>query len=490
MGMIAGLTRKDLMKIALVNPVARRCQGYHTTGTFMPQLGLQVLANLVSEPHQVDIIDEIFGAEQTPGLLTSGGYDLVGMTAYTSGATRAYELAGVCRANGIPCIMGGPHAWAVPDEAAEYFDSVAIGECDGIWPAIIEDAAAGELKPRYEGSLPDLSSGLGRASQGLDPINGKYDIGCIQTSRGCPIGCDFCSVTLFNGREIRRRPIDDIIEEWNSSDKPFMFVVDDNFYGVGEKHAEWAKELMRQIIKRGKKRHWFSQTSINMGRDVEGLKLAHKAGCCAMLVGLETFNPANLKEYSKGLNTKLVEEYRQLIDGFHTAGLAMFGCFIMGADEDTEDVVADTALKGVQIGVDIMQITNLTPLPGTKLYKRWLEEGRIHATNYPQDWERYTFVETVYDPAKMTAQRLDEMIYEMRLAAANEPWVWKRTLKTLLRTRSIPTSVFVHQTNAGWKKLAKAQVPLDRERFGYDPGDSERTRKLHKAFSLRCGKPL
>ena len=86
--------------------------------------------------------------------------------------------------------------------------------------------------------------------------------------------------------------------------------------------------------------------------------------------------------------------------------------------------------------------------------------------------------------------QLDEMIYEMRLAAAKEPWVWKRTLKTLLRTGSLATAVFVHQTNAGWKKLARAQVPLDRERFGYEPTDNERTRKLHKAFSLRCGKPL
>jgi len=488
MGMIVGLVWKVLMKIALVNPIARRCQGYHTTGTFMPQLGLQVLANLVEEPHEVDIIDEGFGSDQTADLLTPDRYDLVGMTAYTSGATRAYELAGICRERNIPCIMGGPHAWAVPDEAAEYFDSVAVGECDGIWPQIIEDAAAGKMEDRYQGSLPELSDGLGRSAQ-IDPINGKYDIGCIQTSRGCPIGCDFCSVTLFNGREIRRRPIDDIIDEWNSSDKSFMFVVDDNFYGVGEAHAEWAKELLRAIIKRGKKRHWFSQTSINMGNDIEGLKLAYKAGCCAMLVGLETFNPANLKTYSKGLNTKLLEEYRQLIANFHKAGLAMFGCFIMGADEDTEEVVSDTVLKGIQIGVDIMQVTNLTPLPGTKLYQRWMEEGRIHATNYPEDWERYTFVETVYDPAKMTARRLDEMIYEVRLNAAKNPWVWKRTLKTLLRTRSLPTTVFVHQTNAGWKKLAKAQVLVDFERFGYEPTDNERTRKLRKATSLWAGKP-
>ncbi|MCP4376994.1 MAG: B12-binding domain-containing radical SAM protein [bacterium] len=477
------------MRIALVNPIARRCQGYHTTGKFIPPLGLQVLARLTPEPHQVDIIDDGFDTDKTADLLTPERYDLVGMTSYTSGATRAYELAGICRQRNIPCIMGGPHVWAVPDEAAEYFDSVAVGECDEIWPQIIEDADAGKMKKRYDGSLPDLTAGFGRAEQGLNPINGKYDMGCIQTSRGCPIGCDFCSVTLFNGREIRRRPIDDIIEEWNSADQSFMFVVDDNFYGTTKKHAEWAKGLLRAIIERGKKRHWFSQTSINMGNDIEGVKLAKKAGCCGMLVGLETFNPANLKTYKKGLNTKLLEEYRRLIDGFHKGGMAVFGCFIMGADEDTEDVVADTTLKGVQIGVDIMQITNLTPLPGTKLYDRWMEEGRIHAKNYPLDWERYTFVETVYDPAKMSSDRLDEVIYEMYHAAATEPWVWKRTLKTLLRTRSLSTAVFVHQTNAGFKKLAISQAARAKEHFGYEPGNNERIKKLHKACSMFSGKP-
>ena len=477
------------MKIALVNPVARRSQGYHSNGTFIPPLGLQVLARLVGDDHQVEIIDEAFGTDQCEAMLTPERYDLVGMTAYTSGATRAYELAALCRERNIPCIMGGPHAWAVPDEAAQYFDSVAVGECDEIWPGIIADAAAGKLKKRYDGSLPDLTVGYGSAQQGLNPVNGKYDMGCIQTSRGCPIGCDFCSVTRFNGREIRRRPIDDIIEEWNSSDQSFMFVVDDNFFGTTKKHAEWAKELLRAIIKRGKKRHWFSQTSVNMGSDLEGVKLAKKAGCCGMLVGLETFNPANLKTYSKGLNTKLLEKYRHLVDGFHKGGLAVFGCFIMGADEDTEDVVADTTLKSMQIGVDILQITNLTPLPGTKLYDRWMEEGRIHATNYPEDWERYSFVETVFTPIKMSTRRLDEVICEMYQAAATEPWVWKRTLKSLLRTRSLSTAVFVHQTNVGFKKLAVSQANLNLERLGYKPTDNKRTRKLRKACSLFCGKP-
>ncbi|MDY6913796.1 MAG: radical SAM protein [Planctomycetota bacterium] len=473
------------MRIALVNPIARQCEGYHTIGTHIPQLGLQVLARLVPGEHEVDIIDEIFGLDRTESLLTPDRYDLVGMTAYTSGATRAYELAKLCRDKGIPCIMGGPHASPMAQEAEEHFDSVAVGECDEIWPEIIADAAAGKLRPRYEGRLADLSAGYGAAAQWLQPVNGRYDVGCIQTSRGCPCGCEYCSVTRFNGKEIRRRPIADIIEEWNSTDKRFLFVVDDNFYGVGPKHAEWAKELLRAIIRHGKRRLWFSQTTINMGADIDGLRLAYKAGCRGMLVGLETFNPESLKKYHKGLNR--VDRYQELVDGFHRAGVAVFGGFIIGADEDNEDTVAETALKAVQLGVDIIQITNLTPLPGTAMYDRFANDGRLIASDYPRDWERYTFIETVYEPKGMSARRLDETICEMHKAAAEEPWVWKRTLKTLWRTRSLSTALFVHGMNKGWVRLARGQLLRETERSSYVPTDNPRAKKLRKAFAFRCG---
>lgn len=471
------------MRIALVNPVARRSEGYHTIGTRIPQLGLQVLARLVPSEHQVEIIDEIFGLEQTHQMLTPDRYDLVGMTAYTSGATRAYELAELCRQRGLSCILGGPHASAVPDEAAQHFDSVAVGECDEIWPEIIADAAAGQLKPRYEGRLADLSAGHGTAWQDLSPVNGKYDVGCIQTSRGCPVGCEYCSVTRFNGKEIRRRPIDEIIEEWNSTTKRFLFVVDDNFYGVGPKHAEWAKELLRQIIRRGKKRLWFSQTSLNMGSDLEGLKLAYKAGCRGMLVGIESFNAENLKEFNKGLNQKLLSNYQSLVDGFHKAGVSVFGGFVIGGEADDMNSTAETALKAVQLGVDCVQVTNLTPLPGTRLYDRWLQEGRLLCTDYPQDWERYTFVETVFKPSKMTSTELDHAMSELRQLAASRSWVWKRTLKTLLKTKSLTTALFVHGMNKGWMELARNQFDQEVARFG-PVQDSPRVRTLKKAFKM------
>ncbi|HMQ15248.1 MAG TPA: radical SAM protein [Phycisphaerae bacterium] len=482
-------TKKGLaVRIALINPITRRTQGYHTVGSYIPQLGLQVLAELVPDGHQVDIIDECFGSQYTDTMVSRERYDLVGVTAYTSGATRAYEIAAACRAQGIPTVIGGPHASAVPQETARWFDSVAVGECDEIWPEIVRDAAAGKLRPLYKGQLSDLEkTGLGRARQSLRPVNGRYDVAAIQTSRGCPVGCEYCSVTEFNGAPIRRRRIADIVREWNETTRPFTFVVDDNFFGVGPRHAEWAKELLRAIIRHGKRRLWFSQTTINMGEDEEGLRLAYRAGCRGMLVGFETFNQESLQEYHKGINRNNLERYQELVNGFHRAGIAVFGGFIIGADQDTPETVAETALQAVRMGIDIVQVTNLTPLPGTKMYDRYKAEGRLVAMNYPEDWERYTFVETVYNPKNMTARELDEAIYELRHAAARENWVVKRALRTLIRTRSLTTAMFVLGMNRGWKRMAKVQAPHDAHRFGFAPAPSPRFDKIRESFRIHLG---
>lgn len=474
------------MRIALVNPITRRSQGYHTIGSFMPQLGLQVLAKLVPDGHAVDIVDEVFGPAYSDSQLTPEHYDLVGITSYTSGATRAYEIAQACRQQGIMTVMGGPHASACPAEAQERFDSVAVGECDEIWPQIVRDAAAGKLQPGYEGKLSDLEQiGLGEAAQTLQPVNGRYDVAAIQTSRGCPVGCEYCSVTKFNGPVIRRRRIADIIEEWNQTQQNFIFVVDDNFFGVGPRHAEWAKELLRALIKHGRRRLWFSQTTINMGDDPEGLRLAYRAGCRGMLVGFETFNAESLREYHKGINSRNVNRYQELVNGFHKAGIAIFGGFIIGSDQDTPETVADTALAAVKLGVDIIQVTNLTPLPDTRMFDRYKSEGRLLATDYPEDWERYTFTETIYEPKNMTARELDEAIYELRHAAARENWVLKRALRTLVRTRSLTTALFVLGMNRGWKRMARIQAPHDRQRFGFAPLETtQRFSKILDSFRM------
>lgn len=477
------------MRIVLINPVARRCQGYATVGSIIPQLGLQLLAEIAPPPHTVEIIDEVFGFDATDRLVRRGRFDLAGITSYSSGATRAYEIAEQCKQEGIPTIMGGPHASAMPEEALQHFDSVAIGECDEIWPEIVEDAAGERLKKRYTGHLADLGRPrAGHVKQDLQPVDGTYDVSSIQTSRGCPVGCEYCSVTTFNGAAIRRRNIDDIIEEWNETPKRFIFVVDDNFFGVGPKHAAWAKELLRQIIKRGKKRLWFSQTTINMGGDPEGLRLAYKAGCRGMLIGFETFDDESLKDYHKGINRNCLADYQNLVNGFHKAGISVFGGFIIGSDHDTPQTVSETALAAVKLGIDIIQLTNLTPLPGTKMFDRYMMDGRIFATNFPEDWERYTFVETVYNPKSMTAHELDESIYELRHQAAKQNWVWKRAVKTFIRTRSLTTTLFVLGMNRGWKRMAKIQAPKDEQRFGFTPKHTPRIETIIDSFRMHLAR--
>lgn len=470
------------MKIALVNPATRNTSGYHSINTKIPPLGLQVLAKLTPAEHQVEIIDEIFGTNDTEELLVSRKYDLVGITSYTSSAPRAYELAAFCREKNIQAIMGGPHASACPEEASKYFQSVAVGECDALWKDILADAQAHALKPRYEGYLIELTDGLGTADQSMQAINGKYDVACIQTARGCPIGCKFCSVTRFNGKKIRRRPVEDIVKEWNTIKKPFVFVVDDNFYGIGEQHAKDAREVLQAIIKRGKKHHWFSQTSFNMGSKIDDLRLAYKAGCRAMLVGIESFNEENLKAFGKALNRNILNEYQAHADGFHKAGVAILGGFVIGTDNDTVDTAADTLLQAVKMGVDIIQVTNMTPLPGTELYDEMLKNNRINAINYPNDWERYTFIETVFDPKRMTARQLDETMYEIRQLARHQGWAWKRAWKSLFLTRSLTTALFVLGMNLAWVKLAKALCDFDREKFkGYQTSE-KRLEVLKKCF--------
>ncbi len=332
--------------------------------------------------------------------------------------------------------------------------------------------------------MPRIDNGYGRAAQHIRPMNGKYSVAALQTSRGCPVGCDYCSVTRFNGGVIRRRSVEAIIDEWNSTPLPFIFVVDDNFFGVGPAHATWAKGLLREIIKRGRKRLWFSQTSINMGDDLEGLRLAYKSGCRGMLVGIESFNAANLKDFHKGLNTKNLDRYRELVANFHKAGISVFGAFIIGGDDDTPETVAETAAKAVQIGVDTIQITNLTPLPGTKMFDRMMAQGRVTALNFPEDWRRYAFIETVFKPARMTADELDEAMYKLRCAAAAEKWVWKRTLRTFLATRSLTSALFIHGINKGWKRMAKKQISEDCHRYGKVFGRHELDLRLRQAFTM------
>jgi len=469
----------SFVRIAFVSPEPRNSAGYQTHSNKFGPLGLLVLANRTPREHEVVLYDESCGRTSLDQDLASGRIDLCAVTAMTSGAPRAYEIAGWARRAGVPCIMGGYHASACTDEAMRYFDSVATGECDEIWPGIVEDAAAGRLHPLYEATLPDLSRGdIGRGRHDLQPTNGQYKMHCIQTSRGCPVGCKFCSVTRFNWPHIRRRDPESVLEEWNAIPSGrTLFVVDDNFFGLSTKDAEWAKELCRLLAKKGRGHLWFSQTTLNMADDPEGLRLAYEAGCRVMLVGFESFSAKALTQYKKGLNRRNVGRYKELVEKFHRQRIGVLGAFIVGCDEDDTHTAQMVRETGNRIGLDVTQITNLTPLPGTELFDEFKRDGRLLTKDFPKDWERHTFLETVFEPRGMTAYELDRSLWELRRVCFSPPMtVFDKMMKTLRETRSVTTALMARGMNNSFKGVARYFARRDRKRFRDGPGNDRPAR--------------
>lgn len=484
---------KRPLRILLINPVNRGQEGYHKIAGAIPHLGLQRLAAVAQqlpEQHQVVIVDEVFGQQDFAKLLETYKPDFVGITGYTASITRGYAIADLCRAKGIQTIIGGPHVFAQPEEAARHADSIAVGEADTIWAGIIDDVAASRLRPVYEGGHPDLSTSVVTNAKTLQPVNGRYSIGAVQTSRGCPIGCAFCSVTRFNGRDIRRRPISDIVRDFFDKEETFTFIVDDNIAGLNEKHLTWFKDLMRAMIAEqkahGRRKFWFSQTSINLGQDKEALDLAYRAGCRGMLIGFESLSDESLQDYHKNLNRKNLDHYQEMVDNFHRAGIGIIGAFIAGADHDNINTVSQTVLRAAQMGIDIVQITKLTPLPGTKLYDQMKDEGRLEKVNYPNDWRYYNFINTVFTPKNMTSRELDQSVWEWHHASADKVlWPLFRAFRTLWKTRSLTTAAFVFEMNRRFRKITAEMAPQAVRDFEFRPELNDRTRRIRRSLSIR-----
>ena len=241
-----------------------------------------VLAGLTREDWQTSIVDENLGV---PDYRSLPRPDLVDITAFTSQANRAYDIAAHFRALGVPVVTGGIHATMCPDEAAERVDSVVTREAEEVWPQVLSDAAQGCLQPLYEGGLADISKVCPARHDLLPP---DYALGAIQTTRGCPLSCSFCSVTAFNGARYRQRPIADVVEEFQSIREKRVFVVDDNLIGTTAAQIDRAKELFRALAEANLHKHWVAQTTINFADDEELLTLAARAGCAGVFIGFES----------------------------------------------------------------------------------------------------------------------------------------------------------------------------------------------------------
>jgi len=367
-------------------------------------LSLMVLAGLTPPGWKITIVDENLGAPDYPALPRP---DLVGITAFTSQANRAYEVAAYFRSLGVPVVMGGIHATMCLDEVSERVDSVVTGEAERVWAKLLEDARQGRLKPRYEGGRADIND-LAPARHDLLPA--RYAFGAVQTTRGCPLNCSFCSVTTFNGAQYRQRPIPEVVREFRSIREKRILVVDDNLIGTRSEHLARAKDLFRALIQADLRKEWVAQATINFADDEELLALAAKAGCRGVFIGFESPTPEGLRELGKKINLVKGRDFRASVRRIQRHNILVVGSFIIGLDVDEPGIGRQIAALASHYGLDNLNTLFLTPLPGTRLWDQMKSEDRIALDAFPEDWRYYTLT---FPVAQYKRLSLDDIIQEM-----------------------------------------------------------------------------
>src|SRR5512136_1073637 len=399
-----------VMRLCLINPsnplvsmVNVRESRWNRYRVWKP-LSLMVLAGLTPKDWAVSIVDENLGAPDYPAMPRP---DLVGITAFTSQANRAYEVASYFRHLGVPVIMGGIHATMCLDEVMERVDSVVTGEAEGVWPQVLEDALHGSLKRRYDGGPAEISA-VPFARHDL--LATGYAFGAIQTTRGCPLNCTFCSVTAFNGARYRQRPISDVVKEFQLIREKYVLVVDDNLVGTRADHIGRAKDLFQAMAEANLRKEWIAQATINFADDEELLALAAKAGCRGVFIGFESPTPEGLAEIGKKFNILKGRDFRASVRRIQRHGILVVGSFIIGLDVDEPGIGKHIASVASQYGVDNLNMLFLTPLPGTRLWDQMKSEGRIALDAFPEDWKYYTLT---FPVARYRHLSLDEVIQEM-----------------------------------------------------------------------------
>ncbi len=414
--------------LLLINPANQLRPGFHiNVETRNQPLSLGIIAALTPADWKIKLIDENFRPFRYYDA------DLVGLTAFTSTAPRAYEIAAMYRAKGIPVVMGGIHASMMPGEAMRYVDVVVEGEAEGTWPVIISDFEAGRLKNRYSAKFDKV---IRQPLPRRDLFHPGYVCAGIQTTRGCPLNCTFCSVSAFNGRHYRFRPIDEVLDEYESVPQKFVFFIDDNIIGHSTETKERAKMLFEGIIRRGIKKHWLSQSSINFADDPELLKLAARSGCRMIFLGIEAEGEAQLLEANKKVNLRMgVESYRQVFRNIQRHGIGVIAGLIFGWDTDTVESIAARARFARHCGADSFQTSVLTPLPGTELFAKMEKENRLIYTNFPEDWQRYDYFEPTIRHPLLDTKTLDEAATKAIRHIYYPPVIWLSGFRTLFRTR-------------------------------------------------------
>jgi radical SAM superfamily enzyme YgiQ (UPF0313 family) len=434
-------------KLLLINPVEKGELSLAANIVIrVPPTSLGYLATLTPSYWNIKIIDENIES------MTFEDVDLVGITAMTSNAPRAYEISEQYRQKGIKTVIGGVHASMLPEEAARFCDSVVIGEAESVWKNLLHDFEGNELKRFYRGERIS-SENIVRVRRDLYKSN-RYKLGAVETARGCPMDCEFCSVTTLYGRTYRHRPIKEVLDELGAINSKNILFIDDNILGYGEKAEERAIQLFRKMIERGLNKRWVCQVGIDVVNNSEVLKYAKKAGCLAVFIGLESLNEEVLIDMHKVRNLRVgVRNYKEVVKKIHEHGIGISGAFVFGNDRDKKDVFQRTTEFIMDSKIDGAQLSILTPLPGTRLYARLKQEGRLLYTNYPNDWKHYGFTQAVFKPKHMTPGELEDGVTQIYKHTTSRVTSMKRALNSILFARSLYGGVVAYAYNRGYRSF-------------------------------------
>ena len=375
--------------ITLIEPAMIKSAAFNEKPSWLlPPLTLAVLAGLTPPGVEISAWDD-----RIEDINYDTSTDLAAISVKTHTARRAYQIAAEYRSRDVPVVMGGYHPSLLPEEACQHADAVVVGAAEGLWPQVLDDAGRGGLQRMYshpENSLPSMDQGLPEHAilAGKRYLPGVM----VETGRGCPRACSFCSAAVVFGSQYRPRPVSAVVREIEARRPKLVFFVDDNL-AADRQHAGELMEAVASLNIR-----WIGQASLLMARDGELLRLARASGCAGLLVGIESINPESLSQAGKRWSCDgAAAQLTSALAAVRSQGIAVGGSFVLGLDGDTPASLDATLELAIRERLFAALFNLLAPYPGTRLYEHLLAEGRLHKPEWWLD-PTYRYGETVFAP--------------------------------------------------------------------------------------------